>query len=109
MFSLQVDIQILHFGSGPRCLAQKGEAGFNTRIVVKAIDANLPGQVFPTVLFHQPGHDLLQGNSVQRVFVGLLHAAKVGRKGEEYGAGAFTLPGLCGVNHLTKVERRLSE
>jgi len=84
LFSNGAEVEFFYFGSGPGRFSEKGQAGFNGRIVGEAFDHDSATQTFPSIpgfQVLQDGHqlDAVQG-IVGLVFFGLLHVVKVGLK-----------------------------
>jgi hypothetical protein len=54
------DVQVFHLLSCPGCFAQEFQARLNAGVAVKAIDADVLAQVFPSKVSYQFGNDSFQ-------------------------------------------------
>jgi len=84
LFSNGAEVEFFHFGSGPGRFSEKGQAGFDGRIVSEAFDPDSATQAFPSIFGFQVLQDGHQFDTVQGivglVFFRLLHGVKVGLK-----------------------------
>lgn len=68
-----MQVQLLHFLSGPGCFAQKLQAGLYAGFVFETIDIDIIGKALPAIYLHQVLQDHLQGFTVQRVVRLIFH------------------------------------
>ncbi len=67
LFALVAQVEFFDLGAGPGGFAQKGEAAFDTGIVLKAADGDAPAEFVPTEFLGEFGHDGFQRDTVEGV------------------------------------------